>query len=555
MWGVALQQGRLIVGETGAEGRDDLLEAGERQPQHVELSLHEDRALRLAGRVPRDVQVVQQLPLMENRRLRRVQVFRLAFTEYSPTKCNHSRPEIMNRKQQTPPKARNLRAIISFNDQSRLQQHLFPQPQSFHRIQKRGATGREPEGVDLGLLHRDVPRFEVFARRLSFRALAELACKPVGCRGDGREQRLAGIGAARTGALGNGDPSAPRDFTHRGRVVHAGHFTEERGDIARLVADEAVEHPLLGDDGEVAMGPAMKGARSAEIRSGAFQLDVLADDSDQVGRLADLLDHVFGDHANSATVTPWPPWLAGARAKRLIRGSRFKATCTKSLSAPVPLPWMIRRYGRSARTASSMARWSSGSASSTVRPRRETSLATSTEERGASCVVRGIDGVCFRRRNSSRFTQPDFFSSASSVFSIASSTMRRASLAVASLTAARACAKAASTVFRASSKYALARSRASLSSAFSRARNSSSSFSRPCRSCWCKSSCAARVSSSLARASMSLPRASTDASNRSSVRSASGTARSASLKTSAAMPNRLAMASPYDRPGTPLRSR
>src|SRR5262245_1249835 len=501
------------------------------------------------------MQVVEQLSLVENRGLRRVQILRLSLAEDPAAERHDVRTQIVDGEQQPAAKARNLRAIITFNDQAGFEQHFFLQAQSFHRVDERGTARGEPESLNLGLLHRDVTGFEIFAGNLSVGALAQLAREPVGRRRNRGEQRLMRVGPCRATALRYGDPDAASDFAHRGRIVHAESLHEEGVDVTSLVAHKAVEDPLLGIDGEVAMGPAMKRARSAEIRSGAFQLDVLADDSDQVGRLADLLDHVFGDHANSATVTPWPPWLAGARAKRLIRGSRFKATCTKSLSAPVPLPWMIRRYGRSARPASSIARWSSGSASSTVRPRRETTLATSTEVRGASCVVRGIDGVCFRRRNSSRFTQPDFFSSASSVFSIASSTMRRASLAVASLTAARACAKAASTVLRASSKYALARSRASLSSAFSRARNSSSSFSRPCRSCWCKSSCAARVSSSLARASMSLPRASTDASNRSSVRSASGTARSASLKTSAAMPNRLAMASPYDRPGTPLRSR
>src|SRR5207245_5503378 len=128
-------------------------------------------------------------------------------------------------------------------------------------------------------------------------------------------QRLAGIGAAR-GALGNGDPDAARDLPDRGGIVHAELLHEEREDIACGVAHEAVEHPLPGDDGEVAMRAAVKRTGSAEVRSGAPELDVLADDPHDVRGFADLLDHVVGDQAhavNSTMVTPWPPWFAGAK--------------------------------------------------------------------------------------------------------------------------------------------------------------------------------------------------------------------------------------------------
>src|SRR2546426_4873323 len=75
---------------------------------------------------------------------------------------------------------------------------------------------------------------------------------------------------------------------------------------------------LLGDDGEVAMRAPVERAGPAEIRSRALELDVLPDDPHHVRRFADLLDHVVGDQAhalNSTTVTPWPPWFAGADRK------------------------------------------------------------------------------------------------------------------------------------------------------------------------------------------------------------------------------------------------
>src|SRR5205807_6878394 len=144
-----------------------------------------------------------------------------------------------------------------------------------------------------------------------------------------------------------------------------------------LVADEAVEHPLLRDHGEVAVGAAVERAGTAVVRAAALELDVLPDDPHDVRRVADLLDDVVGNQAhavNSAIVTPWPPCSRGAKPKRSTRGSRARRSCTNWRRAPVPLPWMMRRYGRSARMASSRALISTASASSTLSPRSETSV-------------------------------------------------------------------------------------------------------------------------------------------------------------------------------------
>src|SRR6202008_4555308 len=63
-----------------------------------------------------------------------------------------------------------------------------------------------------------------------------------------------------------------------------------------LVAHEAVEHPLLGNDREVAMRAAVEGTGTAIVRPRTLELDVLADDGDEVRGFADLLDDVVGDH-------------------------------------------------------------------------------------------------------------------------------------------------------------------------------------------------------------------------------------------------------------------
>src|SRR2546428_129827 len=170
---------------------------------------------------------------------------------------------------------------------------------------------------------------------------------------------------------------AAGDLAHRGRIVHPQLLHEEGDPVARLVAHEAVEHPLLRDHGEVAVGAAVERAGTAVVGAGALELDMLPDDPHEVRRVADLLDDVVGDQAhavNSAIVTPWPPRSRGAKPKRSTRGSRARRSCTNWRSAPVPLPWMIRRYGRSARIASSRALISTASASSTLSPRSETSV-------------------------------------------------------------------------------------------------------------------------------------------------------------------------------------
>src|SRR5207244_5273892 len=131
----------------------------------------------------------------------------------------------------------------------------------------------------------------------AFRTLAQLAGEPVGRGGDGGEEWLARIRPGWPGALGDRDPDTSRDFAHRGRIVHAEPLHEERVDVAGFVTDEAVEHPLFGNDGEVAMCATVEGTAAAVVRAGALQFDSLADDPDEIGGLAHLLDAVVGDHA------------------------------------------------------------------------------------------------------------------------------------------------------------------------------------------------------------------------------------------------------------------
>ena len=123
-------------------------------------------------------------------------------------------------------------------------------------------------------------------------------------------ERLARVGSRPARALGNDDARPPRGLAHGGRVVHAEPLHQPAEHVAALVADEAVVAPLLGNDREVAVGASVERTRPAVIRAGPLELHRLADDPDQVGAVAHLLDGLVGNHAhaeNSTMVTPVPP--------------------------------------------------------------------------------------------------------------------------------------------------------------------------------------------------------------------------------------------------------
>src|SRR4029077_15361795 len=292
------------------------------------------------------------------------------------TERHYPRAQIVNGKEESPAEPGHDGAILPFSHETRFEQHVVTHPQPFHCIEERHPAGRIAQSERKGRVQLDVPRGEVLASHLPLGTLAQLARATIGGRGHGAVQGLAGIGAGRP-ALGDGDPDPARDFPHRGRVIHSQLLHEEGEDVTALVAYEAVEHPFLGDDGEVAVCAAVKGTRRAKIRARPLELDVLSDDPHDVRGLSNLLDHIVGNEAhavNSATVTPEPPWFAGANPNRLTRASRASTSCTSWRSAPVPLPWITRRYGRSASTAPSSALASAGSASATRSPMRDTSV-------------------------------------------------------------------------------------------------------------------------------------------------------------------------------------
>jgi hypothetical protein len=312
---IALEQLRLFGRERRPERRHRLLDPHLDEPQRIEVPLHDHRAFRLADRVLGVVQVVQQRSLVEHRGVGGVQVLGLGVTEHAPAEAHHAPAQIVNREEQPVPEARSERAVLPLHRKPGLHEHLGLHAELLHSLEELVPLRCEPQSQRQQLLEIERPLLQVAPCRLRVIRVSQAARIPLARRTHRREQWLPWVG---TGAapFGDGDTDPARHLAHRRRVVHPQTFHEEGEYVSRLVAHEAVEHLFLGNDGEVAVLPAVERAGTAVVGARAPQLHVLPDDRHEVSRIAHLLDHVVGDGAhdvNSAMVTPDPPCSGGAR--------------------------------------------------------------------------------------------------------------------------------------------------------------------------------------------------------------------------------------------------
>src|SRR5688572_8952951 len=170
------------------------------------------------------------------------------------------------------------------------------------------------------------------------------------------------------------DADARRDRAHGFLEIQAGLFHEKSEDIAFLTTPKAVIKSFGRHYVKRWRALAVEGTRCLVVLTRAFELDMFADDFDDVGARPHFLYDMLRNHRSSATVTPVPPSTSVPARKDLIRGSDFSVCATTARNAPVPLPCTMRSDGRSARIAASIAGVNSAIASSARLPIRFTSL-------------------------------------------------------------------------------------------------------------------------------------------------------------------------------------
>src|SRR5690606_17040077 len=89
-----------MLGERSAERRDNFLDAGLRDHDRVHITLDHDHPVRLARGGCGPVEIVEGAPLVEERRLRRVQIFGLTLTQYPPAKGDDAAALVADRDHQ-----------------------------------------------------------------------------------------------------------------------------------------------------------------------------------------------------------------------------------------------------------------------------------------------------------------------------------------------------------------------------------------------------------------------------------------------------------------------
>src|SRR5690606_32452759 len=289
--------------------------------------------------VPRRLQIVETLPLVEDGRLGRIQVLRLSLSQDPAAECHHPAPLVVNREDEPASEPYAGAAVIPLDREPSPEQCIVGNAEAPHLLQEglsaRGKAESQPEGG----LQRDIAARQVRPGRFRLVERLQLRREPVVRSRGRRVQRLVRVGAGLGGPLRNDDPRAPRNIPHRRRVVHPESLHEVGEDVARFMADVTVEETFLGNDGEIPVLAAVERAGSAPVGTGAPELDRLTDDAEDVRALAHLLDDLVGDHQSSSTmVTPVPPWLRGANANERIRRSLETTRRTRSRTTPVPMP-------------------------------------------------------------------------------------------------------------------------------------------------------------------------------------------------------------------------
>src|SRR5260221_6976404 len=122
-----------------------MLEARERRTEHVEIALDEDNLFGFSDGPFRLVEIVEQLALLEDVALGRVEVFRLAGAEETATESGDTAAEIMNRKEQAIPKPGNDAAVVPPHREPDLDQEVHRKPERVHCLEQLSAGLRKAQ--------------------------------------------------------------------------------------------------------------------------------------------------------------------------------------------------------------------------------------------------------------------------------------------------------------------------------------------------------------------------------------------------------------------------
>ena len=177
--GEAQELAHVLRRAGGAQRRHRVAEAQLRQRHHVHVAFHHQRAAGLADGAARLVQAVELLALVEQRRLRRVQVFGLAAVQHPAAKADHLALDVADREHDAVAEAVVAARLVAvpLDDQPALHQPRVLVVAE-HGRQEAPLRRRVAQTVGLG-----DPAGQAAALQVVDRARAGLQLRAVGARG------------------------------------------------------------------------------------------------------------------------------------------------------------------------------------------------------------------------------------------------------------------------------------------------------------------------------------------------------------------------------------
>ena len=169
------EQNELLGGERGAERRDRRLEAGAHHGDHVDIAFDRDHRRALVRGGARGGDVVERRALVEERRLRRVEVFRLrVLLERAAAEGDDAAAQIGDRKHHAVAEAVvGHRDVVARDQQPRLDHVLDRYAFLAEMLLEREALGRRIAEAELELRRRIEPAVGEIAARLGAGARGE----------------------------------------------------------------------------------------------------------------------------------------------------------------------------------------------------------------------------------------------------------------------------------------------------------------------------------------------------------------------------------------------
>ena len=280
----------LCFGHRGAVGRDRFRDPGAVERDHIHVALDHDQPFRGAAGGRGAIDVVEGAALVEERRIGRVEVFRLARAEDPPAERDDPAARIADRDHQPAAEAVVALTLLGLNQHAGLDQPVLAQP--VERALERGAAvGGEAEAEALDGGRVDAAALEIVARLGAGEAVELLGVISGNLAHDvGQRSRAVGALFGPGVGLGNVHPGLGGKLLDRIHERHPALVGQKADRVAVRTAAEAMVEALVVVDGEARRLLVVEWATCLPFAPGADQLHRRRDDGGEDRSSAKLVE-------------------------------------------------------------------------------------------------------------------------------------------------------------------------------------------------------------------------------------------------------------------------